>query len=147
MHPFGGGEGVYSLRGTTSMHRNSGRDVGRPVVRGRGGPPNRPSLVLSPRSRRPSEFDEDSLNTLMHNDPRQCTRELENVKNCDHSTILRHLHSMAKVQKSGVWVSHAPSQNYKNQWVVTCASLLARHRMAREQDRPFLSCFVTGDEK
>ena len=27
------------------------------------------------------------------------------------------------------------------------ATLLARHRLAREQNRPFLSCIVTGDEK
>ena len=56
---------------------------------------------------------EDRLNTLMHNDPRQCTRELANIMNCDHSTIVRHLQSMGKVQKSGVWVSHTLSQNHK----------------------------------
>ena len=28
-----------------------------------------------------------------------------------------------------------------------CASLLARHRLAHEHHRPFLSCIVTGDEK
>ncbi|KAJ4440506.1 hypothetical protein ANN_08647 [Periplaneta americana] len=39
----------------------------------------------TPRSGRPSEFDEDRLNTLIHNDP------LANVMNCDHSTIARHL--------------------------------------------------------
>ena len=30
----------------------------------------------TPRSGRSSGFDEDRLNTLIHNDPRQCTREL-----------------------------------------------------------------------
>ena len=54
-----------------------------------------------PCSGRPSEFDEDSLNTLIHNDPHQCTRELANLMNCDHSTIVRHLHSMNKVKKIG----------------------------------------------
>ena len=44
----------------------------------------------SPRSGRPSGFYEDRLNTFNHNDPRQCTRELENILECDHSTILRH---------------------------------------------------------
>ena len=57
------------------------------------------------RPRRPSGFDKDRLNTLIHSDPRQCTRELANVMNCDHSTIVRHWHSMGKVQKSGVWVT------------------------------------------
>ena len=34
---------------------------------------------------RPSLLEEDRLNTVIHNHPRQCTRELENVMNCDHS--------------------------------------------------------------
>ena len=50
----------------------------------------------TPRSGTPSEFDEDVLNTLIHNDPRQCTRELSDVMNCDHSSIVRHLHSLVK---------------------------------------------------
>ena len=56
----------------------------------------------TPHSRRPLGFDKGHLNTLIHNDPGQCTRELANVMNCDHSTIVRHLHSMYKVKKSGV---------------------------------------------
>ena len=67
-----------------------------------------------PHSERPSGFDENSLNTLIHNDPRQCTRELANVMNCDHTIIVQHLHSIGKVQKSGVWVPHAPSQRFSN---------------------------------
>ena len=54
------------------------------------------------RSGRPSEFGEVRLNTLIHNDPRQCTLDMTNVINCDHFTIVRHLHSMDNVQKSGV---------------------------------------------
>ena len=42
----------------------------------------------TPCSGRPSGFDKDLLNTLIHNDPRQCTRELANMMNCDHSTIV-----------------------------------------------------------
>ena len=53
----------------------------------------------TPCSGRPSGFNEDSLHTLIHNDPRQCTRELANVMNCDHSTIVQHLYSMGKVRK------------------------------------------------
>ena len=30
-------------------------------------------ISVTPRSGRPLEFDEDCLNTLIHNDPRQCT--------------------------------------------------------------------------
>ena len=58
-----------------------------------------------------------------------------------------HLRSMDKVKKSDVWVLHALSQNHKNQRVVIWASLLAHHRLAREQHRPFLPCTVTGDDK
>ena len=100
-----------------------------------------------PRSGRPSDFDEDRLNASIRDDPRQSTRELGNMMNCDQSTIVRHLHSMGKVQKLGVWVPYVLSENNKNQRVTICASLLARHRLARQQHRPFLSQIVTGDEK
>ena len=70
----------------------------------------------TPHSGRPSGYDEDHLNILIHNDPRQYTGELANVMNCDHSTFVRHLHSMGKVQKSDVWVPHALSQNHKLSW-------------------------------
>ena len=58
---------------------------------------------------------------------------------CDelgHSNVERYFHSMGKVQKSGVWVPHALSQNHKNQRGEISASLLAHHRLAREQHRP-----------
>ena len=54
----------------------------------------------TPHSGRLSRFCEDRLNTLIHNDPRQCSRELAIVRNCDHTTSVRHLHSVGKVQKS-----------------------------------------------
>ena len=101
----------------------------------------------TPRSGRHSGFDEDRVNKLIHNDPRQCTRELVNVMKCDHSTIVRHLYSMDKVQKSGVWYCILYSKTTKNQRVTICASLFALHQLAREQHRQFLSCIVTGDEK
>ena len=57
----------------------------------------------TPSSGRPSGLDKNRINTLIDNDQRQCTRELANVMNCDHSTIVRHLHSMGKVKKSLVY--------------------------------------------
>ena len=63
----------------------------------------------TPRSGKPSDLDEDRLYTLIHNGPRQCTRELANVMNCDHSTIVRHLLLMGNVKKSGVWAPHTLS--------------------------------------
>ncbi|XP_021571064.1 uncharacterized protein LOC110596169 isoform X2 [Carlito syrichta] len=53
-------------------------------------------LSDSPRSGRPSGFDEDRLNAVLREDPCQSTRELANVMNCDQSTIVRHLHSLGK---------------------------------------------------
>ena len=90
-------------------------------------------------SGRLSGFDEDRLNTLIQND-----RCMANVMNCDHSTIVRHLYTLGKVKKSGVWLPNALSQNHKNQRVAVCASLFARHRLAREHHLPFVSCIVTG---
>ena len=69
----------------------------------------------TPHSEKPLGFAEDRLNTLIQNDPHQCTLELSNVMNCGHSIIVRHLHSIGKVKKSGVRVPHALSQNHKNQ--------------------------------
>ena len=51
----------------------------------------------TPRSGRPSGFDEYCLTTLIHIDPRQCTRELVNVMNFDHSNAVGHLLSMGTV--------------------------------------------------
>jgi histone-lysine N-methyltransferase SETMAR len=65
---------------------------------------------------------------------------------CDHATMVRHLQSIVKVQKLGVWVPHILTQD-KNQCVAICASLLACHRLARQQLQSFLARIVTGDEK
>ena len=83
----------------------------------------------TPRSGRPSGFDEDRLNTLIYNELCQCTRELANAMNCDHSTIVLHFRSMVRVQKWGVQVFHALSHSHKNQRVAICASLLALHQL------------------
>ena len=88
---------------------------------------NRFDISDNPRPGRPSGFDEDHLNTLIHNDLRQCTRELANGMTCGHSTNVRHLNSMGKVQKSAVWVPHSLSQNHKHQRMAIYASLLAGH--------------------
>ena len=45
-------------------------------------------ISYTARPGRPSGFDEDRLSTLIHNDQRECIRELPNVIKCDHSTIV-----------------------------------------------------------
>lgn len=96
---------------------------------------------------RPSEFDEQCLEELIRQNSRQTTRELADQIGCSPQTILNHLNAMGKVQKYGSWVPHKLSQENKDQRVNICASLLARHRQARDQHRPFLSQIITGDEK
>ena len=48
---------------------------------------NRFDISDIPCSGRPSVFD-DHLNILIHNDARYCIRELADVMNCDHYTIV-----------------------------------------------------------
>ena len=94
-------------------------------------------------SGRPLRFDEDHLNTLLHNDPYQCAQQLADVMNCDHSTIMRHLHSLGKV-KLGVWGLYALNKNHKNQWVAICASLLVINWLMNNIDHSYLvSLLVT----
>ncbi|XP_076058560.1 histone-lysine N-methyltransferase SETMAR-like [Oratosquilla oratoria] len=59
-----------------------------------------------PRSGKPSAFDEDALNQLLHEDPRQSTRELEQAIGYDHATAARYLQKMGKVQKLSAWAPH-----------------------------------------
>lgn len=99
-------------------------------------------LEDEPRSGRPSGFDEDRLNDLIHENPRQTLRELAEQMNSSPQTVLNHLNAMGKVQKLGSWVPHQLSEENKLQRSIICASLLARqHR------EPFLKSVVTGDEK
>lgn len=105
------------------------------------------NLDDAPRSGRPSDFDEETLNLLIHEDPRQSTRDLEQATGYDHATVARHLRQMGKVQKLGAWVPHALTDSQKCLRVSISASLLSRYQLATEHHRPFLSRIVTGDEK
>jgi len=71
------------------------------------------NLKDAARSGRPVGFDEERLNHLLHENPRQSTRELAEQLTCDQKTVVNHLHSMGKVQKLGAWVPHVLSQNNK----------------------------------
>ena len=67
----------------------------------------------TPRSRRPSEFNEDHLEALLKEESCQTSCELAENMNCDQKTILNHLHSMGFAEKLGVWVPHELSKNNK----------------------------------
>ena len=97
-----------------------------------------------PRTVRLSSLDEDQLNAFLHEDPRTTTRELATAMGCVHGTIENHLNSMGKVQKLGALVPHELTQANKNARVSICASLLARHRLARQKRRVFFRILLPG---
>ena len=103
----------------------------------------------TPRSGRPSGFDEDHLKALLKEESRQTSRELAEKMNCNEKTILNHLHSLGFAEKLGVWVPHELSENNKeNRLQIAFASQhLARHRATPGHKQCFLYRTVTGDEK
>ncbi|KFD54701.1 hypothetical protein M513_04401 [Trichuris suis] len=101
----------------------------------------------SARSGRPSDLDEEKLNALVHEDPRQSTCELAEKIGCSHVTVSRHLLSMGENGKMGSWVPHQLSRDDKIRRVSAAGSVLARYRQAVAQRRQFISQIITGDEK
>ena len=77
----------------------------------------------TPRSGRPSEFDEDHLKALLKEESRQTSRELAEKINCNQKTILNHLHSMRFSEKLRVWVPHELSENNKKKSPSNCFSI------------------------
>ena len=71
------------------------------------------NLDDAPRSGRPSDFDEETLNLLIHEDPRQSTRDLEQATGYDHATVARHLRQMGKGTKTRRMGSSCPYRQPK----------------------------------
>ena len=86
------------------------------------------SLEDDDRSGRPVELETDELEALLEEDPRQSTRELGNRLGVDHSTVLRRLDQLGKINKLGKWVPYKLSENNVNQRLTTCISHLARYK-------------------
>jgi transposase len=80
------------------------------------------------RPGRSQELETDRLQALLDEDPRQSTLKLAAQLNVVHSTVLRRLHDMGKINKVGKWVPHKLSQININQRLSTCISLLARYK-------------------
>jgi histone-lysine N-methyltransferase SETMAR len=99
------------------------------------------TLTDNPRSGRPVNFDDRALQALLDADPRQTTREAEQL-NCSHTIAERHLHALGKVHKYGSSVPHQLSIDNLAQRASIFASLRFRQKHA-----PFLERIVTGDEK
>ena len=94
------------------------------------------------RPGRPQELETGGLQALLDEDQRQSTRERAAQMNVDHSTVLRRLHDMDKINKVGKWVPHKLSEININQRLSTCISLLARYKK-----KGFLWKNDTGHEK
>ncbi|KAK6030552.1 hypothetical protein OSTOST_03307 [Ostertagia ostertagi] len=92
------------------------------------------------------DFDEEQLRDLIKKDGRQISRELAEKMDCDHATILRHLHSMEYTQKLGSWVPHELTEETKASRLRIAAQNLARHRATHGHRNRFLHRIITGDE-
>lgn len=95
-----------------------------------------------PKSGRPSDFDNTVLETLIESDSRLSSREMAITLQSSHTTILRHLHQIGKINKCGIWVPHQLTPCQMLQRAAVCASLLSRLAVD-----PFLNRLITGDEK
>jgi histone-lysine N-methyltransferase SETMAR len=91
---------------------------------------------------RPVEVDDDRLEELLEEDPRQSSRDLALKLSVTHTTVLSRLHALGKVQKVGKWVPHKLSEINISQRLNTCVFLSAKHK-----NKSFLWKIVTGDEK
>ena len=101
----------------------------------------------TPRSRRPSEFDEDHLKALLKEESRQTSHELAEKINCNQKMILNHLHLMGFAKKLGVWVPHELSKIKKENHLQIASQHLTHHRATHGHKQGFLYRIVTGDEK
>ena len=85
------------------------------------------TLTDMPRSRRPSEFDEDHFKALLKEESCQTSHELAEKMNCNQKTIFNHLYSMGFAKKFGVWVPHELSENNKENHLQIASQHLAHH--------------------
>ena len=91
-----------------------------------------------PRSGRPSEFDEEHLEALLKENGHQTSRELGEKMNCDHRTILNHLHSIGFAEKKGTWVPHELNENNNENCLQIASQHIARNRATRGHKHAFV---------
>ena len=97
-----------------------------------------------PRSRRPSQFDEDHFKGLLKEESHQTSRELVEKMNCNQKTIFNHLYSLGFAKKLGVWVPHELSENNEENRLQIASQHLAHHRATRGQKQCFLYRIIKG---
>jgi len=79
------------------------------------------------RGGRPSVVDQSTLEGLVDEDPTLTTHELAALLGCNQSTVVRHLHSIGKSCRAGVWVPHLLSEKNVADRVSICQELLTRN--------------------
>ena len=100
------------------------------------------SVEDNEREGRPMTLDLDGLRSRVEADPYQTTRELSSTLGVSHSTVVRGLKSIGKVQKLGRWVPHDLTQHDMDRRADVALSLLTLRRT-----HGWLDNLVTGDEK
>ena len=96
------------------------------------------NLEDTPRSGRPSEFDENRLKALLKEDGRQTTCGLAEKMDCSAMKISNHLQSIGFTQKLGAWLPHQLTVKNKENRLKIAALHLACHRSTRGRKQRFL---------
>lgn len=78
-------------------------------------------MVFSYHIGRPTDFDKDFLNVLIHDDPHQSIQEFSSMIESEQLAIVQHLYLMGTIQKSDVGATYF-EENNKNQCVKICVS-------------------------
>lgn len=102
-------------------------------------------LEDKPRSGRPQEFGSEDLLALLNDDPTQSTLKLAKKLGVDHSTVIRRLQSMGKVQKQHIR-THTEEKAFSCEVcgsVYSDSSALQIHMRLLTGEKPFL-CEVCG---
>jgi len=64
--------------------------------------------------------------------------------NCDHKTIVNHIHTMEKIPKFRAFVPHAENDHIKSQRATISAIFVAQYRSAHGHKQLFIYSIVTG---
>lgn len=94
------------------------------------------------RTGAPRKCANEDLEQLLNDNSTLTQTELAKEFGVTQQTVSIHLHEMGKVHKEGKYIPHNLTESNKNQRLVTCLSLLNRHRR-----KSFLWKIITGDEK
>ena len=77
-----------------------------------------------PRSRRPTEVDDDKIKAMIENNRCSRTPEIAKKLNISHTCVERHLKQLVYVNKLDLWVSHKLNEIQFTKPIFICNSLL-----------------------